>query len=192
MEAFIDKSSSAQTDPVLNDEQLIRLCQTNDARAQQTLYERYVHKMYHVCFRYLGDSQESEDAVTDGFVKVFSKIDTFEYRGKGSLDGWVKRIMINESLMLLRKRKTIQVDIDQILEIETDQLSDAQLHEMEIMKLVYQLPKGYRTVFNLYVIEGYSHKEIAEKLGISENTSKSQLSKARASLVKTIQKNAIL
>lgn len=148
--------------------------------------------MYHVCYRYLGDAMEAEDAVTEGFVKVLSKIGAFDYRGKGSLDGWVKRIMINESLMLLRKRKISKVDIDQVLDLEGQFTTDGNLEQMEVLKLVFELPKGYRTVFNMYVIEGYSHKEIAAELGISENTSKSQLSKARASLIKSLQKNDAL
>jgi len=148
--------------------------------------------MYHTCMRYLTDQMEAEDAMTEGFVKVFSKIDLFEYRGKGSFEGWVKRIMINESLMALRKKKHVHVDIDQYFNIESRSTTDSELEYREIVNLIFHLPKGYRTVFNMYVIEGYSHKEIADRLKISENTSKSQLSKARGSLLKSLKKNGLL
>lgn len=135
---------------------------------------------------------EAEDVVTEGFVKVFSKINTFEYRGARSFEGWIKRIMVNESLMALRKKKHVQVDIDNFVDIESGLMTGSQLEYNEIIKVIHKLPKGYRTVFNMYVIEGYSHKEIANKLQISENTSKSQLSKARASLLKSLKKIDII
>ncbi|MFY0627375.1 MAG: sigma-70 family RNA polymerase sigma factor [Reichenbachiella sp.] len=172
--------------------ELVDYCQAGNSSAQRTLYKKYVNKMYHTCIRYLPDQMEAEDVVTEGFVKVFRKIYTFEYRGKGSLEGWIKRIMINESLMALRKKRHVHVDIEGFINIESGLLTDSQLDYREILKVIYSLPKGYRTVFNLYVIEGFSHNEIASKLSISENTSKSQLSKARASLLKKLKHNGIL
>ena len=144
--------------------------------------------MYHTCIRYLPDQMEAEDAVTEGFVKVFGKIHTFEYRGKGSLEGWIKRIMINESLMILRKKKHVHVDINQFIDMESGLMTDTQLEYKEILKVVYALPNGYRTVFNMYIIEGYSHKEISEMLEISDGTSKWHVSFARKSLQAMIKK----
>ena len=176
----------------MDEEPLVQGCKSMESHAQKTLYEKYCSKMYHVCFRYLSDEMEAEDAVTEGFVKVFSKIGTFEYRGKGTLEAWLKRIMINESLMILRKRKYNKVDIDSLLNLAGGEYSDLELEYVEILNQIHKLPNGYKTVFNMYVIEGYSHKEIGGKLGISENTSKSQLSKARASLIKALNKNEII
>ncbi|UXX79285.1 sigma-70 family RNA polymerase sigma factor [Reichenbachiella carrageenanivorans] len=175
-------------DQILEDSQLTDLCKAKDEWAQKALYDKYANKMMRTCLRYLNDEMEAEDAMIDGFMKVFTKIDSFDYRGKGSLEGWIKRIMVNESLMLLRKRKMDQVELDKIYDLSCDKATvDSQLMEETIVNLIQKLPKGYRTVFNMYVIEGYSHKEIGEKLNISENTSKSQLSKARASLSKSLK-----
>ncbi|UXP31382.1 sigma-70 family RNA polymerase sigma factor [Reichenbachiella agarivorans] len=171
----------------MDEGELIKGCKAFDAAAQKILYEKYASKFYGICFRYLSDEAEAEDAVTEGFLKIFSKINTFEYRGKGSLEGWMKRIVVNESLMLLRKRKHHLVEINQSDEkMKYADSIDSNLIETDILEQIKKLPKGYRTVFNMYAIEGYSHKEIGEKLGISENTSKSQLSKARASLIKSL------
>ena len=130
---------------------------------------------------------EAEDAMIVGFVKVFSKIESFDYRGKGSLEGWIKRIMINESLMVLRKRKYEKVEIEKVHHLESNiEPAESILMKEDIVTQIQKLPKGYRTVFNMYVIEGYTHREIGTRLNISENTSKSQLSKARASLSKSL------
>ncbi|MEO9967793.1 MAG: sigma-70 family RNA polymerase sigma factor [Reichenbachiella sp.] len=172
---------------ILDDSQLTDLCKAGDSMAQKALYEKYANKMMRTCLRYLNDEMEAEDAMIDGFMKVYSKIDTFEFRGKGSLEGWIKRIMVNESLMLLRKRKMDQVELDKVHHLSSGrENAESQLMEETIVNVIQDLPNGYRTVFNMYVIEGYSHKEIGEKLNISENTSKSQLSKARASLSKSL------
>ncbi len=173
----------------MDDGKLTELCQRNDPAGQEALYNRYVHAMFRTCLRYLKEKEEAEDIMITGFVKVFAKINTFEYRGNGSLEGWMKRIMVNECLMLLRKKKYEKVGLDTLSNFLDNGLQvDSKLHAEEIFKAVQNLPKGYRTVFNMYAIEGYSHKEIGEKLGINENTSKSQLSKARASLKKTLLK----
>lgn len=173
----------------MDDGRLTELCQSDDASGQEALYNRYVNIMFRTCLRYMKEEEEAEDIMITGFVKVFSKITTFEYRGKGSLEGWIKRIMVNECLMALRKRKHEKVGLDTISNfLDNGTQIDSHLHAEEIFKAVQNLPKGYRTVFNMYAIEGYSHKEIGEKLGINENTSKSQLSKARSSLKKTLYK----
>ncbi len=138
--------------------------------------------MFAICKRYLSDPFEAEDAMINGFMKVYDHIRNFE--GTGSFEGWMKRIMVNESLSMIRKKKTMHVELDQAElegELSYDSLASG-LHADELMKLIEDLPIGYRTVFNLYAIEGYQHKEIAEMLEIGEGTSKSQLSRARTLL----------
>lgn len=189
MEALLTKRIFPNPDFNVDDGRLTELCQNDDASGQEALYNRYVNTMFRTCLRYMKEQEEAEDIMVTGFVKVFSKITSFEYRGKGSLEGWIKRIMVNECLMALRKRKHEKVGLDSISNFLDNGIQiDSQLHAEEIFKAVQNLPKGYRTVFNMYAIEGYSHKEIGEKLGINENTSKSQLSKARSSLKKTLYK----
>ncbi|MFY0654777.1 MAG: sigma-70 family RNA polymerase sigma factor [Cyclobacteriaceae bacterium] len=173
----------------LDDERITKLCQRNDPQGQEVLYNRYVNTMLRTCLRYMKEETEAEDIMIGGFVKVFSKIGLFEYRGNGSLEGWIKRIMVNECLMSLRRKKYDSVGLDNMHNMLDNGVKlDSNLYAEEIYTAVRMLPKGYRTVFNLYAIEGYSHKEIGEKLGINENTSKSQLSKARASLKKALIK----
>ncbi len=140
--------------------------------------------MLGVCRRYIRNEQDAEDVMINGFFKVFTKIE--QYKETGSFEAWIRRIMVNESLMFLRKyNMNLSVEINDV-HIPTQTSADAQIREQDILKLLDYLPVGYRTVFNLYVIEGFSHKEIAEKLGISINTSKSQLIKARKKLKQLI------
>ena len=136
---------------------------------------------------------EAEDSMISGFVKVFKHITDFEYRTEKSLENWIKRIMINESLMHLRKQNNFTMIAEtHARDVEAVQgMPEMNMNAEEIYTLILQLPVGYRTVFNLYAIEGYSHKEIAGQLQISENTSKSQLSKARAMLRKMLKKTGI-
>ena len=146
---------------------------------QQALYHRFASKMYGVCLRYAGSAEEAEDVLQEGFIKVFNKIGSF--RGDGSFEGWIRRIFVNTAIEYYRKKIYLQP----ITEYEEDTLEGKylsvldKLEEKDIIQLVQQLSPGYRTVFNMYVIEGYSHKQIAEALGISEGTSKSQLSRAK-------------
>lgn len=138
--------------------------------------------MFSVCRRYVMQLQEAEDILVCGFTKVFQKLDQF--KGKGSFEGWIRRIMVNEALTFIRRNKSmyLEVEIEKAgREPDLQKLSD-QLEVEDLEKMIDRLPMGYKTVFNLYAIEGFSHKEIAEKLGISENTSKSQLSRARVHL----------
>ncbi len=167
----------------MNGDKLTQLCQNDDPKAQQVLYDRFAVKMFRTCYRYLKNEEDAEDVMISGFVKVFRNIGNFENRHHYSLEAWIKRIMINESLMQLRKNKqfTWVNDFPEIKDTDTI-LPDSNLQAEDLYALVRKLPPGYRTVFNLYVIEGYSHKEIADQLSISENTSKSQLSKAKAML----------
>ncbi|MEL7145915.1 MAG: sigma-70 family RNA polymerase sigma factor [Bacteroidota bacterium] len=182
------KSKDINTN-LLNEEQLIALCKEGVSSGQEALYQEFANLMFRVCYRYLQEETEAEDAMIKGFVKVFNNIEKFDYRGKGSLKGWVKRIMVNECLMELRKRKMQTSPIEESTQVEVDAEIIHQLGAEHIYQLITQLPNGYRTVFNMHVVEGYPHKEIATQLGISENTSKSQLSKAKAMLRKLITEN---
>lgn len=142
--------------------------------------------MLGLCRRYVRGELESEDVMIRGFMKVFTKIQLFE--GKGSFEGWMKRIMINEALGYIRKNKAMYLETEieaADKEPDFDTLS-TELEANDLLKMISELPSGYRTIFNLYAIEGYSHKEISELLGINENTSKSQLSRARMHLQKKL------
>ena len=162
--------------------QLITALQRADSRAQKALFERYSSKMLTICVRYVSNRYEAEEILMDGFMRVFEKIG--QYKNEGSFEGWIRRIMVNESLMYLRKNKQWRAEIaleDAAPEADTT-FADQDLMAEDLMNLLEQLPSGYKTVFNLYAIEGYSHAEIAESLGITESTSKSQLHRARALL----------
>lgn len=166
--------------------QLIKALRQEDARAQRQVYEKYGPRMLGVCFRYLGDEMTAEDVMVEGFLKVFGKIDQFS--GEGSFEGWMRRIMVNEALGWLRKRKQMPEDIlsDEAANIPDYNYADQNIETQELLDIIEKLPVGYRTVFNLYAIEGYAHSEIAELLGITESTSKSQLHRARALLQKMV------
>lgn len=161
--------------------QLVKGLLRNEERAQRQVYEKYAAKMLGVCMRYVVDTMAAEDVLMEGFMRVFGKIG--QYKGEGSLEGWIRRIMINEALGYLRLSKKMEVvDLDEV-QVHADYLTaDQQLEEEELLEMIGKLPDGYRTVFNLYAIEGYTHSEISSMLGISENTSKSQLHRARTAL----------
>ncbi|GAB3501241.1 sigma-70 family RNA polymerase sigma factor [Spirosoma knui] len=168
--------------------QLIKALKQGENRAHKVVYDRYAGKMLAVCTRYCANRDDAEEVMLDGFMRVFEKVSQF--REDGSFEGWIRRIMVTESLMFLRKNKQWrqEVSIDDVL-VEPDyEWADTALNENELLRIVNQLPDGYRTVFNLYAIEGYSHAEIAETLGITEGTSKSQLSRARALLQANLKK----
>ncbi|TRX56021.1 RNA polymerase sigma factor [Fulvivirga sp. M361] len=167
---------------------LIRKCCQQDGQAQEALYNRYAASMLGTCCRYIKDPDQAEDVMIGGFVKVFRKIDQF--KGEGSFEGWLRRVMVNEALTFIRKNKNmyLEVDIETIDREPNYHTLNSELEADDLLQLVHQLPTGYRTVFNMYAVEGYSHKEIAEQLGISENTSKSQLSRARGLLQKKLLK----
>lgn len=173
---------------MIQDTDLIEGCLQGNRKMQQELYERFAPKMYGVCLRYAGTATEAEDILQEGFIKVFNKMGSF--RSEGSFEGWIRRIFVNTAIEHFRKKTYLQP----ITEMEENTLEGKYLSvldslaEKDIIKLVQQLSPGYRTVFNMYVIEGYTHKQIAEILGISEGTSKSQLSRAKLilqDLVKT-------
>lgn len=162
------------------EQKIIDACLKGDRAAQKQLFDRFAPVMYSVCLRYVGDREVAQDLLQDGFVTLFTKLDS--YKGDGSFEGWVRRIFINTSLMYLRKKDALRMteDLDNVRNLSSD--IPTQIENIgygELMKLIAQLPPGFRTVFNMYVVEGYSHKDIAEELGITETTSRTQLSRAR-------------
>lgn len=169
----------------LHEESLILACKEGDRGAQNSLYKKFGGKMLAICKRYLKDQMEAEDVLMEGFLKVFLKIR--EFKNEGSLEGWIRRIMVNECLMSLRKRKITYPMEEEALLVPEPAAVLEQMTSLEIQEHILRLPDGFRTVFNLYAIEGYSHAEIAEQLGISEGTSKSQLSRARVLLQQKIK-----
>lgn len=159
-----------------------------DRRAQKALYDMLSAKMYALCLRYMGDREAAEDILQDGFVTLFSKLDS--YSGIGNFEGWARKVFVNTALMSLRKKDALKntEDIDTAWNITSDDPSVIQkIGYKDLLKMIADLPPGFRTVFNMYIIEGYSHKEIAEELGISETTSRSQLQRARTLLQSKIK-----
>ncbi|MFN7748025.1 MAG: RNA polymerase sigma factor [Cyclobacteriaceae bacterium] len=168
------------------DTEWVARCRRHDRQAQRYVYEFFASRMYALCCRYIASRMEAEDVMVTAFTKVFERIDQF--KGEGSFEGWIRRIMVNECLTYLRRNKSLYLDVDvEKAEREPDyQALESHLQAEDLMNLIAALPTGYRMVFNLYAIEGYSHQEIAAQLGITENTSKSQLSRARALLQKRL------
>lgn len=180
----------------MDDSQLIEACKKKDRDAQKKLYEMYAPKMMGVCLRYCHNNETAWDLLHDGFFRVFTCIGS--YSGKGSFEGWLRRIFVNlaiENYRYERKKNQVMTDIEQIESGELDFLDDdsyniGDITHEELLEMIRQLPKSYRTIFNLFVFEDMSHKEIGKMLGINESTSRSQYSRARAILRKKI--NAIL
>ncbi len=160
---------------------LIESCNNGNRFAQRRLYELFVKRMFRLCRRYVNHEQDAEEVLMNGFLKFFKNLPNFQYQGEGSIERWLRQIMVNECLLFLRKNK-VQYSSIEIVENEHFELMNNNLELDELYELILTLPLGYRTVFNLYVVEGYNHVEIAEKLNINEGTSKSQLSKAKKML----------
>lgn len=176
---------------ILHEETLVEHCLKGKRKAQEQLYQRYYPELYRISMRYLSDHYEAEDVLIQAFIKVFQNLHKFQFQGNGSLGKWIRTILINEALKQLNRNKhlTFISEVEQLNSIEHDTFSAIeQLQAEDIVKLIEQLPSGYRVIFNLYVIEGYTHKEIAELLSISESTSKTQLMKARKALMNRIKK----
>lgn len=171
----------------MNEKALIEACRRHDRRAEKALFDRYSPTMMGVCRRYVKTREDAEDVLLEAFFKVFSNI--HQFKGEGSFEGWIRRIVVNESLMFLRKKHNfhIRVELNQVDAQTTSTVVD-RLAANDILFLLSQLPMGYRTIFNLYVIEGYKHREIAEMLNISINTSKSQLILAKKRLKALVEK----
>jgi RNA polymerase sigma factor (sigma-70 family) len=168
------------------DEELIEGCRRQNRQAQKRLYEQYSSKFYALCCRYVKDKMEAEDVLITAFTKILDKID--QYTGEGNFEGWMRRVMVNEALSYLRRNKNMYLETTiEAANYEPDYNKlENQLEAEDLMKLIETLPSGYKIVFNMYAIDGYSHKEIAEQLGITESTSKSQLSRARTALQKSL------
>lgn len=181
---FIRRSFTAEAD-------IIKGCLKGERKAQQHLYEMYCGKFLALCLRYIKDRDMAEDVMIEGFMKIFQKLPQFEE--KGSFEGWMKKIMVRQSLIALRQHKNLKLEVN----LETYEDFPVQYYEStdietaELMEMIQDLPLGYRTVFNLYAIEGFAHAEISELLGISESTSKSQLSRARGLLKQKLAEQQI-
>lgn len=176
----------------MNTSELVKEAKQGGTAAQKCLFDQFAEKMLLVCQRYVKSPEDAEELLLDGFYKFFTKISSFTYQGDAALYAWLKRIMINECLMFLRAKNVFTIVTEAtVKEIPLQEEALDNLSALEIFKLVIQLPVGYRTVFNLYAIEGMSHGEIAEMLNISEGTSRSQFSKAKVLLQKLLLQNDI-
>lgn len=169
-------------------EKLIKQCANKDKKAQEEVYRLYSGKLFALCLKYSRNKTEAEDNLQDGFITIFNKIKQF--RHKGSFEGWMKRIVINTALQTYRQKNVLNL-------VHEEYVSDEVVVELEeedisldyLLNLIQNLPNQYRLVFNMYILDGYSHKEVSKKLGISEGTSKSNLSRARAILKKRIEED---
>ena len=164
-------------------ERMLEKAKEGDRRAQKAIYDALADKMFALCIRYMGDRETAEDVLQDGFVTLFSRLDS--YSGTGSFEGWARKIFVNTALMSLRKNDVLKEseDVDSARAVSSEAPSAIQdIGYKELCRMISELPAGFRTVFNMYVVEGYSHQDIADALGISVNTSRSQLLRARAML----------
>lgn len=172
----------------MTEKELILACRKQNRKAQKMLYERYSPAMFGVCRRYVKAREAAEDVLVEGFFKVLTKIG--QYSGEGSFEGWIRRIIVNEALMHIRKNQKHKptIEINNNLDRPTKITIQDEMQANDILGLMNKLPTGYRTVFNLYVIEGYKHREIADILDISINTSKSQLILAKKRMQELVKK----
>lgn len=173
----------------MNEEQLVNKCLEKDTLAQKQLFDFYSKRMMGVCLRYAKDSEEAQDILQMGFIKVFEKLEM--YKHQGSLEGWIRRVIVNTALDNIRKNKKLlnNIEIEKVdyqLQNNNENVLEA-LSAQDLLKVIQDMPAGFRTVFNMYVIEGFSHKEIAEELNVSISTSKSQFSRARVFLQKRLK-----
>lgn len=177
------------------EQRLIQLFRRGDATAMDRLYTEYADYLTGVCFRYIADDDNVKDVLQESFIKIFTQIHSFEYRDKGSLKAWLRRIVINESLMFLKTSNSLDVkrldleepDMASNMLVADDPPDTGLVDTDALASLIASLPPGYRTVLNLYVIDGLSHKEIASQLGIKPDTSASQLHKAKQMLARMIK-----
>lgn len=169
-----------------DEKDLIRLGVENNRHAQHLIYTQFSPKMLSICRQYIKDVHQAEDIMITAFMKVFANLKNFEH--KGSFEGWIRRIMVNESISFLRVQKKVSFLEDEYYKEDGFNNIESNFSVEDIQALIDSLPDGYRMIFNLYAIEGYKHKEIADMLGINEGTSKSQLSHARKMLQEQINK----
>ena len=177
----------------MSDEELVKQCINGNQGAQKLLFDEYSSMMFGVCLRYSSSKADAEDILQEALVKVFNKLN--KYSGLGSFEGWIRRITVNTALDFIRKNKKRQLNasLEEVgYGIKKEQFVVEELTAKELMKIIQKIPTGYRTIFNMYAIEGYSHKEIAQELSISESTSKSQLSRARATIKELLIKNKLI
>jgi RNA polymerase sigma factor (sigma-70 family) len=175
---------------MISEDQLIEKCRNNDRAAQKMLYDMYAPIMLAICMRYVYERSEAEDILQEGFLKIFTKIGEFE--GRGSFEGWMKRVFVNTAITHYHKNSKhnkYHYDIDdvQIPKSEKPAYGESEFTHEELFNIIHSLPEGYKMVFNLYALEGYKHKEIAEMLEIDINTSKSQYSRAKKLIRKKLE-----
>ncbi|TKG90685.1 sigma-70 family RNA polymerase sigma factor [Puteibacter caeruleilacunae] len=171
---------------------LIKALKKNKPKAQHELFNRYGNYLFRISYRYLRNSELAEEVLSQSFLNIFREISKTDIESEAALKAWMKRITINQSLMEIRKNVRFNQSLELIEEVEESEITaDATLLENDLIEMVLNLPDGYRTVFSLYAIEGYKHEEIAQQLGISVGTSKSQLSKARRLLKEMISKTEL-
>ena len=163
---------------------LARAIIRGEANAQRAFYEKYSGKFLAICCRYIKDRMAAEDVMVESMMRIFEKSGQFDFQG--SFEGWSRRVVVNQALGYLRSHKMVEAGVEELREVAESAVDH--LEAEDLLRLIRQLPAGYRAVFNLYAVEGYSHAEIAELLGISEGTSKSQLSRARAALQEQLNK----
>jgi RNA polymerase sigma-70 factor (ECF subfamily) len=172
----------------MNEQQLITGCLNGDRRTQKALYDLYSRKMMGVCLRYVSDRETARDLLQEGFIKVFLSIRS--YAGRGSFEGWMRTVFVNGALEYLRKTDVLRnsADTECIENLSaSEENAESKLSADDLMRLIRKLPEGFRTVFNLYAVEGYSHKEIADMLHVTESTSRSQYVRARKWLQEQIK-----
>ncbi len=174
----------------MNSKQIIEKCSKGNQKAQKAFYNEYIDLLYSTINRYVKDSATVDDLLFQAMMKIFTKLEDFTYINEKALVGWLKKIAVNEALMHLRADFRTLYKIEEISEIDSNNLVEADdLNEKDILETIEKLPAGYRTVFLLHVVEGYSHKEIAVQLGIAEGTSRSQFFKARSLLQQKLKKD---
>ena len=183
------QNQTSENVTTFTEQQMIALCKRGDRAAQKALFDSLSKKMFPLCIRYMGDRDAAEDVLQEGFISLFSKLDS--YSGEGSFEGWARKVFVNTALMTLRRNDVMKQteDIEIARNVTGSETSALQnMSYKELLDVVAELPPGFRTVFNLFLVEGYSHKEISEILGISEATSRSQLQRARVMLQNKIKK----
>jgi RNA polymerase sigma factor (sigma-70 family) len=175
-----------------SDAELVRACLKGNSQSQSTLYHRYESRMYGICLRYARDNNDALDILQEGFIRIFRGLHSF--KGNSPLANWMDRVMSNAAIRYISKNKRISFEeeakLDRLMKTYDEQ--DSQLHAKDIVNLIMQLPIGYRTVFNMFAIEGYSHKEIAEKLGITEGGSRSQYFRAKKAIQNLLRENEMI
>lgn len=164
---------------------LIKQCANNDRKAQKEIYQLFAGKLFSICLKYSKNKQEAQDNFQDGFIVIFDKIGQFNF--KGSFEGWLKRVMINTVLLKYRKKNVLNIVTEDIPDEVIVDVDDDEISLDFLLNLINELPDRYRLVFNLYALDGYSHKEISEMMQIAEGTSKSNLARARAILKQKIE-----